>query len=156
MTVPPAPENLFEWVKGARRLSNWIHDCQAQMDERDRPASMELAPGIIAQVPPELVAPPPQAAAAAARRQAIWERVAARPMRTAQEDSADAALTRDVVRAVVHESQHAATESDEELERDIEEMLEQQGEEARGAEQQGGGADQVAEELLAAAEKRAA
>ena len=150
MTVPPAPENLFKWVKGARRLSNWIHDCQAQMDERDRPTSMGLAPGIIAQVPPELVPPPPQAAAAAARRQAIWERVAARPMRTAQEDGEDAALTRDVVRAVVHESQHAdATESDEELERDIEEMLEGQGEEARGEEQQGGGMSlERIEELL--------
>lgn len=149
MTVPPAPENLFKWVKGARRLSNWIHDCQVQMDEHDRPTSMGLAPGIIAQVPPERVAAPPHAAAAAAKRQAIWARAAARPMRAAQEDSADAELTRDVVGAVVHESQHAATESDEELERDIEEMLEQQGEEARGGEQQGGGMSlEQIEELL--------
>ena len=161
MTVPPASENLFKYVKGARRLSNWIYNCQAQMDEHDRPTSMGLAPGIIAQVPPERVAAPPLAAAAAAKRQAAWARVAAarrrrggsneaaRPMRTAQEDSEDAELTRDVVRAVVHESQHApppdATESDEELERSIEEMLEEQ---QGGGEQQRGMSLEQIEELL--------
>jgi hypothetical protein len=45
MPVPPAPENLFEWVKGARRLSNWIHDCQAQMGDEYRKAMAALRRG---------------------------------------------------------------------------------------------------------------
>ena len=90
--------------------------------------------GIIAQQPPELVAAPPGAAAAAAKRQAMWDRARAkarsrqrRPLRTAQEDSDDAELTRGVVQAVVDESDLAqgggSTESDDELERELEEAL---------------------------------
>ena len=50
-----------------------------------------------------------------------------RPLRTAQEDSDDAELTRGIVRAVVDESDHAqgggSTESDDELERELEAAL---------------------------------
>jgi hypothetical protein len=42
MTVPPAPNNLFKYVKGARRLSAWIAECQSSMEELDRPVIMGL------------------------------------------------------------------------------------------------------------------
>ena len=74
-TVPPLSNNLFKYVKGARRLSDWIYGCQESMDSQDRPRSMGFPYGIIAQKPPELVAAPPLAEAAVARRQAVWERV---------------------------------------------------------------------------------
>jgi len=134
MTVPPAPNNLFKYVKGARRLSTWITECQATMDDTDRPENTGLPEGIIMQQPPELVAAPPGAAATAAKRQAMWNRVRTkaqsrqrRPLRTAQEDSDDAELTREIVEAVADESSHAqgdgSTESDDELERELEEAL---------------------------------
>jgi len=162
MSVPPRPDSLFKWVKGARRLSEWIRGCQMAMDERDRPRALGFALGIIQQRPPELVASPPQASEAAARRRAIWERVTSRarvrrrgqPLRTAQEDSDDAQLTREVVAAVVQESDDArdierdteqSTEttasitevtelvSDDELERELEEALRGEEEEPMGA-----------------------
>jgi hypothetical protein len=134
MRVPPAPNNIFKYVKGARRLSAWIAECQATMDDADRPERTGLPEGIIMQQPPELVAGPPGAAATASRRQAMWDRARAkarswqrRPLRTAQEDSDDAELTRGIVEAVADESSHAqgggSTESDEELERELEEAL---------------------------------
>ena len=131
-TVPPEPNNLFKYLKGARRLSTWIYNCQAALSEGDRPRSMGLAYGIVTQKPPELVAAPPQAARAAERRQAIWNRVVARarpqrPLQSAQEDSEDAELTRGVVAAVVLESNRVSdtesTVSDGELERELEETL---------------------------------
>jgi len=133
MTVPPAPNNVFKYVKGARRLSDWIFDCQMTMDESDRPAQLGLARGIIVQQPPELVPPPPQSARREARREAAWERVTKRarsrrrPMRTAQEDSEDAEQTRNIVAAVLAESDRAqggsSTEPEDELERALEEAM---------------------------------
>lgn len=134
MTVPPAHNNMFKYVKGARRLSDWIFDCQNTVGESDRPVgAMGLARGIIVQQPPELVPPPPQSARREARRQAAWERVTKRarsrrrPMRTAQEDSEDAEQTRDIVAAVLAESDRAqggsSTEPEDELERALEEAM---------------------------------
>ena len=60
MTVPPDRDNLFKWIKGARRLSNWIFECQQGMHERERPSFMGFPYGIIAQKPAELVAAPAQ------------------------------------------------------------------------------------------------
>ena len=161
MTIPPAPNNLFKFIKGARRLSEWISECQATLDERERPRTMGLPKGIIAQTPPELVAPPPLAAAAAARRQSAWDRVTARararrrmPMRTAQEDSDDAELTRDVVEAVVAESNHAtpaaSTDSDDELERELEEALREGDEDVDGEPREGAGLtlEQIRDQLM--------
>ena len=111
---------------------------------------MGLAFGVIMQRPPALVAPPPQAAAAEARRQAIWNRVvsraqARRPLRTAQEDTEDAALTRGVVAAVVGESNGAqgtaATESDDEIERELEAALAGDGGEGQAGSSSQGGAE---------------
>ena len=109
---------------------------------------MGLAFGVIMQRPPALVAPPPQAAAAEARRQAIWNRVvsraqARRPLRTAQEDTEDAEQTRRVVAAVVGESSRApgteSTESEDELERELEAALaDDEGEQQAGSSSQGG------------------
>ena len=73
--VPPLSNNLFKYVEGARRLSDWIYGCQESMDAQDRPRSMGFPYDIIAQKPPELIAAPPLAEAAIARRQAVWERV---------------------------------------------------------------------------------
>ena len=162
MTIPPAPNNLFKFIKGARRLSEWISECQATLDERERPRAMGLPKGIIAQTPPELVAPPPLAAAAAARRQSTWDRVTARararrriPMRTAQEDSDDAELTRDVVEAVVAESNHAtpaaSTDSDDELERELEAALREGDEDVDGVEPREGAGltlEQIRDQLM--------
>ena len=112
-TVPPLSNNLFKYVKGARRLSDWIYGCQESMDSQDRPRSMGFPYGIIAQKPPELVAAPPLAEAAVARRQAVWERVRARAhrqsvgLRTAQDGSEDAEQTRELVDAIVEESGEA-------------------------------------------------
>ena len=108
MTVPPAKENLFKWVRGARRLSDWIARCQSAAAPEDRPSFLGFPEGLVAQRKPELVPPPPLAAAAEARRRDAWERVVRRArgrgMRTAQEDTADARLTRDVVAAAVGEA----------------------------------------------------
>lgn len=107
MTVPPTKENLFKWVRGARRLSDWIAQCQSAAPPEDRPSFLGFPSGLIGQLKPDLVPPPPMAAAAAARREDVWNRVVRRArerhMRTAQEDSADARLTRDVVAAVAGE-----------------------------------------------------
>ena len=109
-TVPPLSTNLFKYIKGARRLSDWVYGCQESMDAQDRPRSMGFPYGIIAQKPPELIAAPPLAEAAVARRQAVWERVRARAhrqsvgLRTAQDGSEDAEQTRELVDAIVEES----------------------------------------------------
>ena len=112
-TVPPLSTNLFKYIKGARRLSDWVYGCQESMDAQDRPRSMGFPYGIIAQKLPELIAAPPLADAAVARRQAVWERVRARAhrqsvgLRTAQDGSEDAEQTRELVDAIVEESGEA-------------------------------------------------
>ena len=112
-TVPPLSTNLFKYVKGARRLSDWIYGCQESMDAQDRPRSMGFPYGIIAQKLPELIAASSLAEAAIARRQAVWERVRARAhrqsvgLRTAQNGSEDAEQTRELVDAIVEESGEA-------------------------------------------------
>ena len=109
-TVPPVSTNLFKYIKGARRLSDWVYGCQESMDAQDRPRLMGFPYGIIAQKPPEVIAAPPLADAAIARRQAVWERVRARAhrqsmgLRTAQDGSEDAEQTRELVDAIVEES----------------------------------------------------
>ena len=106
---------------------------------------MGLAFGVIMQRPPALMAPPPQAVAAEARRQAIWNRVvsraqARRPLRTAQEDTEDAALTRGVVAAVVGES-NGAESTDDEMERELEAALAGDGGEGQAGSSSQGGAE---------------
>ena len=97
-TVPPLSINVFKYIKGARRLSDWVYGCQESMDSQDRPRSMGFPYGIIAQKLPELVAASSLAEAAVAKRQAVWERVRARAhrqsvgLRTAQNGSEDAEL----------------------------------------------------------------
>ena len=75
-------------------------------------------------------------------------------MRTAQEDSDDAELTRDVVEAVVAESNHAtpaaSTDSDDELERELEEALREGDEDVDGEPREGAGLtlEQIRDQLM--------
>ena len=101
-TVPPLSTNVFKYIEGARRLSDWVYGCQESMDAQDRPRSMGFPYGIIAQKLPELVAASSLAEVAVAKRQAVWELVRARAhrqivgLRTAQDSSEDASMPRDV------------------------------------------------------------
>ena len=95
--IPPAKTELFKWVKGAKRLSDWMES--GELDPIDT--------AIQKQRPPTLVAPPPLQSQREERRAAMWSRVANRGSRTrhiANEDSDDARLTRDVVQSVMNAS----------------------------------------------------
>eukprot|EP00964_Phaeocystis_antarctica_P031725 scaffold17938_cov61-Phaeocystis_antarctica.AAC.2 len=98
MTVPPKPNELFKWKKGAKRLSDWmVMGGFAPIDE-----------DIGSLKPPTLVAPPPLQDEREARREAMWQRVAGRArVRTLTSvggDGEDATLTRSVVRSVMDDS----------------------------------------------------
>ena len=97
MRIPPAKTERFKWVRGAKRLSDWIES--AGLEPFD--------PAIQNQMPPALVAPPPLQSQREERRAAMWSRIASRGSRTrhiANEDSEDARLTRDVVQSVMSAS----------------------------------------------------
>ena len=113
MRIPPAPENLFKFKKGGKRLRDWLVRGSGG-DE-----AQGLAYGIIALKPPELVAPPPGAAARDARATAAWNRVretarsrARAPLRSVNADTEDGEETNDVLSAVMRASRDAgATQS---------------------------------------------
>ena len=95
--IPPAKTELFKWVKGAKRLSDWMES--GELDPIDT--------AIQKQLPPALIAPPPLQSQREERRAAMWSRIANRGSRTrhiANEDSDDARLTRDVVQSVMNAS----------------------------------------------------
>ena len=97
MRIPPAKTERFKWVRGAKRLSDWIES--AGLEPFD--------PAIQNQLPPALVPPPPLQSQREERRAAMWSRIANRGSRTrhiANEDSEDARLTRDVVQSVMSAS----------------------------------------------------
>ena len=95
--IPPAKTELFKWVKGAKRLSDWMES--GELDPIDT--------AIQKQRPPTLVAPPPLQSQREERRAAMWSRIAnrgSRPRHIANEDSDDARMTRDVVQSVMNAS----------------------------------------------------
>ena len=119
MRIPPAPDNLFKYRRGANRLSDWI--VQGSSDGQ----SAGLAAGIIAMEPPQVVARPPGAARREARANAAWGRVGAAAqrrsaLRSVVGESEDAESTRRVVDSVMA----AAEDSDEEMERELERDME--------------------------------
>jgi hypothetical protein len=108
MRVPPAPENLFKFKKGGRRLSNWLETGSGG------DSSQGLPFGIYALKPAELVAPPAGGAARDARATAVWNRVreAARsraraPLRSVNANTEDGEDTSNILNAVMHASREA-------------------------------------------------
>ena len=98
MTVPPKQNELFKWIKGAKRLSDWlVQGGFAPIDQ-----------GIGSLQAPTLVAPPPQQSRREAQRAAMWERVASRArvrrLTSVGGEDEDATLTRSVVRSVMNDS----------------------------------------------------
>jgi hypothetical protein len=98
MNVPPKKEDLFKWIKGAKRLSNWMV----------QGGFAPIAEGIGGLQPPAIVAPPPLQSQREARRAALWGRVAnrarVRRLTSVEGEGEDATLTRMVVRSVMDDS----------------------------------------------------
>ena len=122
MRIPPAPDNLFKYRKGAKRLSDWIVAGSSEGQQ-----ATGLAAGIVAMEPAQVVAPPPGLAQREARANAAWGRVRAAAQRRSQlrsvvGDSEDAESTRRVVHGVVRAAQESDldNEMERELERDME------------------------------------
>ena len=93
MRIPPAKTERFKWVKGAKRLSEWIESGGIE----------PIDPAIQNQLPPALVPPPPMQLQRDERRAAMWSRVAKRGSsirHIANEDSDDARMTREVVHSL--------------------------------------------------------
>ena len=100
MRIPPAKNERFKWVKGAKRLSEWIESGGIE----------PIDPAIQNQLPPALVPPPPMQLQRDERRAAMWSRVAKRGSsirHIANEDSDDARMTREVVQSVMSASRRS-------------------------------------------------
>ena len=132
MRIPPAATERFKWVKGAKRLSNWM----------ESGGIGPIDPSIQKQLPPALIPPPPMQSQREERRAAMWDRVAdrgSRMRRIANDDSDDAKLTRDVVQSVMSASRRSGvgvsdepratsdddSDSEESLVRELERVMEQ-------------------------------
>ena len=110
MKVPPGRDNMFKYRKAARRLSDWIIAGSSEQ------GTDGLAPGIVDQAPPTLVAPPPLAAQREARRAATWQRVMAgsrarsRILKSVAGETEDARETREMLEAIMQASRSVPSE----------------------------------------------
>ena len=140
MKVPPDTQVMFKYKKGGKRLSDWI------IKGSSGTQTVGIPQGIIDMLPPTIAHPPPGAAQRNARADTAWARG-----RTAQQrrsrlrsvlgDSEDAQETRNIVDAVMQESGAYSTESDEELEAELERALEEEEGDVGGAGPSQGGGD---------------